>query len=383
MSLPESTRTRLNQMIAMAVTTGLAAGVICLIGWIADGTQFHRSYLIGILFWTGLSLGALGVLMLHYLVDGNWGHAVVRYLEASARLLPPLGLLALPLGFGLQEIYVWADPVRVLGDPLLQHKLPYLNPGSFVLRYAAYFVIWSTLAFAVGYRRGPGLNQVDPGGKEGRGALCAIGLVVFVVTGTFAAIDWLMSLEPHWFSTIYGCMILMGMVLAGFAFVVAAACRMSRHLEGIPVIPAAALNDLGSLLFAFVMIWAYLTFSQFLLIWSANIVEETTWYFARLDGGWQTFGILLAVFHFAVPFVLLLSRELKRSARRLGSVASVLVTMHLVELIWLVVPAFHAGHLRIHWLDLMAPLAVGGLWFAGFLWQLSSRPPTKLEGVPA
>ncbi len=341
-----------------------------------------RAWLVAFNLCLGIALGSLVVLMLQYLTGGTWGFVIRRPLEAATRTLPVLTLLFVPLALGLGDLYAWAQPARVEADEELQHKAPYLNVGFFLIRAAAYFVIWNGLQFLLNRWSARQDTSRDKRLDDRCQGLSAAGLVLYVVTITFASIDWVMSLEPHWYSTIYGAMLGMGQVLSGFAFAIA----MFLLLADRPPLDAVAiggnLRDLGSLLLAFVMVWAYLSFDQFLLIWAGNIPEEVTWYISRIEGGWVYVALSLVLFNFALPFVLLLSTDLKRNRRALAGVALLVVGMHLVDLFWLIVPAFGHGHgtedygslLISGALDVAAVAGIGGIWLGTYLWQIQRLP---------
>ena len=356
---------------------------LCLVGVFLHLEQFFRSYLLAYLFWLGLALGCLAVVMLHHLVQGAWGAVIQRVLEAGTRTLPLLALLVVPLLFGLPHLYSWARPQVVASDALLQHKSLYLNVPFFVLRTGVFFVLWIGLAYRLNtWSLHHDQVQDRPTERALRRRLqllSAPGLVLYGITVTFAAVDWMMSLEPHWSSTIYGIVCIVGQVLATLAFVIVAMALLVDFEPFASVLAPAHVHDLGNLLLAFVMLWAYIAFSQFLIIWSGNLPEEIPWYMHRTQGGWQWIGLSLLVFHFLLPFLLLLSRGTKRRVQTLATVALTILVMYLVELFWLVMPAFHPVGLYLHWLDVVAPLGIGGLWIAVFVWQLQRRPLLPLH----
>ncbi|MGH9672677.1 MAG: hypothetical protein ACRD44_05800, partial [Bryobacteraceae bacterium] len=217
------------------------------------------------------------------------------------------------------------------------------------------------------------------GAKARLQSLSAPGLILYGLTVTFASVDWAMSLEPHWYSTIYGVLFMVGQALATLAFVLVTLMWMSRRPPMSEVLAPSHFHDLGTLMFAFVMLWAYVGFSQYLIIWSGNLPEETPWYIRRLEGGWGWIAGLLIVFHFAVPFLMLLSRALKKRIAILGPVAAGMLVVRLADMYWMIAPAAHHGHFRVTFSDVLAPVAVGGLWMAFFLWQLKRRPLTPVE----
>jgi hypothetical protein len=359
--------------LALAVA-GLAVSAVG--GW-ANPTQFFHSYLFAFLFWTGLTVGCLSVSMIHHLTGGIWGLVIRRILEAGTRLFPVLALLFLPIAFGLSQIYPWARPDVVAADPVLQHKALYLNPGFFLGRAAFYFAIWITLAFFMNKWS----LELDAGPSRAisrrlRG-LGGISLLFLGFTVTFSAIDWAMSLDPHWSSTIYGVLFMVGQALSALSFVIVCIAFFGGEKPLSDVVRPGAVHDLGKLLLAFVMLWTYMNLSQFLIMWSGNLPEEIPWYIRRLRGGWQAVGLVLVLFHFALPFLLLLSRDLKRNARLLGFVAGGIFVVRLVDLYWLVAPdlADHASRgVAFHWLDVTLPVGIGGLWLALFARELKGRP---------
>jgi hypothetical protein len=370
--------------------TGLAAGGVFLValaaGFAADRAQFFRSYLFGWLFWVGVGVGCLGLAMLNHLTGGLWGLVPRRFHEAAARTLPAMAVLFLPVLLVASSLYTWAKPEVVAADALLQKKAPYLNLPFFAGRAVLYFVVWGVLAWLVSSWS----RQQDGGADPSRAArlrgLSAVGLVLLSGTTTFAAIDWGMSLAPHWFSTIYGVLFIVGWTLSALAFTIILLSRLAGEEPFARALQPVTVHDLGKLLLAFTMLWGYVNFSQFLIIWSGNISEETPFYLHRLHGGWQVVAVVLLVFHFALPFALLLSRPLKRNARALGWVAALMLLMQLVDLFWLIGPDL-VGHghedvpLRVHWMDLAAALGLGGLWLHLFARQARTAPVLP-EGEP-
>jgi hypothetical protein len=367
---------------ARHVGTG-ALALAVLLG-LFDPAQFFRSYLVAFLFCLGIALGSMAILMLQYVTGGAWGAILRRPLESAAQTVPTLAVLFLPLVFGLSHLYEWARPDEVARDALLQHKSLYLNVPFFLLRAAVYFVTWIVLArFLALWSRAQDESDDPALGKRlhflGRG-----GLLLYGFTMTFASIDWVMSLEPDWYSTIYGILFIGGQVLSAFAFVIPVTVSLADRPPLAELISPERLHDLGKLLLAFVMIWAYLAFSQLLIIWSANLPEETPWYLNRLAGGWQFVGAALILFHFALPFTALLSRSLKRSGPWLAGVALAVLAMRFLDLFWMIAPAFSPAAFSFHLLDPLALAGVGGIWLAAFVERLRGVPlvPLKDESLP-
>lgn len=348
--------------------------VLAVIGAFFDPAQFWQSYLLAYVFWLQIPLGCLAVLMLHHLVGGHWGLVIRRFLETGAMTLPLLAVLFIPLIFGLNALYRWTDPQAVAQSELLQHKSIYLNIPFFLARAVLYFIIWLGLAYGLSRWSLAQDRSADPALAGRMRRLSALGLILYALTATFAAYDWLMSLEPEWYSSIYGVLFIVGQVLAAFAFAIIMLRWGSNWPSLAESVSRLDFNDLGNFMLGFVMIWAYISFSQFLIIWSANIPEEAIWYFHRSQGGWQWVGLGLILFHFTLPFLLLLSRRAKRQAALMAALAVLLIGMRLVDLFWLIAPAFHPDGLRLHWLDGVMVIALGGLWLAVFAWQLAGKP---------
>lgn len=386
MNTASSLRSRLEGAQQEFFIAGAAGLALCAAGGFADPVQFFRSYLVAFMFWAGIALGCAAIVMLHHLTGGAWGIGIRRMLESGTRTFPLLAVLFLPLLFGLARLYAWAQPEVVAADPILQYKRLYLNVPFFLVRAGIYFGAWNLLSFFLNRWSAEQDATGDPGIARRFEALSGPGLIVYGFTVSFASIDWVMSLEPHWFSTIYGMMFMVSQALAAMSFVIVVAMLLADSPPLSAAISPAQFHDLGNLLFAFTMLWAYLSFSQFLLVWSGNLQNEIPWYASRASGGWAWVAVLLIVFHFGVPFLLLLSRTVKRRMRMLSAVAAGLLFMGLVDLFWLITPAFHPRGPRPHWMDLAAPIGVGGIWMAGFLSQLKARPlvplhDTRNEGV--
>jgi hypothetical protein len=359
---------------------GLVAGLVGLAllgaGFATDREQFFRSYLTGYMWMLGLAAGALGVMLLHHVTRGAWGVVIRRILEAAASPLT-LGFAAvafLPIALGTHSLYEWTHAEVVAGDAILSHKKPWLNEPAFLGRSAIYLVLWIVLA-AVFARLSA--RQDETGDR--RIALSmqrwgAFGVVAFILSMTFAAFDWMMSLTPHWFSTIYGLYVIIGQAVAAMALVALAGLLLGEGPAPALPLQARHLHDHGKLLFAFVCVWAYFGYSQFIIIWSGNLPEETTFYTSRLNGAWKATTVVLVLLHYALPFALLLSRSRKRSARALAPIAVLLLFARWLDLHWLVAPAFSANAFTLHWLDLAAPLALGGIWLRLFTLGLKARP---------
>ena len=360
--------------------------ILCAAGAYVDVRGFVRSYLFAYAYWTGMSIGCLAILLLHHTVHGKWGAAVRRPCEAAARLIPYFGVLLLPVLAAMPLLYVWALP-EAAGNPALQRKAAYLNVPFFIVRSIVYFVVWSFYAYRLSRWSTEQDRTGDPRLIERMRALSAPGLLVFTFVSTFAFVDWIMSLEPEWFSTMYGVMFLVGETLEAFALTIAVVIALS-HWEPLRTrLTDQHLHDLGNLLLAITVLWAYLSFSQFLIIWSGNLPEEIPWYVRRLGQGWGWVASSLVVFHFFLPFLLLLPRAVKRRKKQLLGICLLMLAIRMVDVFWVVEPAFRGAHVQVVWTDLAAPLFLGGLWLGLFFRQLGARPlmPVRdatLEGAP-
>jgi len=369
-----------------SLLVGIAGVLLAVAAFLLDREQFLRSYLFAYLYWMGMALGCLAILLMHHVVGGKWGMLIRRLCEAGARTLPFMGLLLLPILFGMGTLYVWARP-EAIHDANIQSKAAYLNVPFFIARAVVYFSIWFLYAYLLSKWSAAQDRNGDERFIRKMRSLSAPGLVIFTLTTTFAFIDWIMSLEPHWFSTIYGAMFMVGEMLESFAFVIALMIILSKKSPIKDYITPQHIHDLGNMMFAFMVLWAYLSFSQFIIIWSGNLPEEIPWYVSRLRGGWGWVAITLVIFHFAVPFALLLMRGVKRRADRLFRVCLLMIAIRLVDVYWITEPAFYGQRIQIHWIDFVTPVAVGGLWLAVFFGQLKLQPllplqDPRLQGAP-
>lgn len=364
--------TILNRVQMFALIAGGVGLVLLGVGWFLNPAQFFPAYLVGYILWVQVALGCLAILMIYNMTGGGWGYVTQRILRAGMLTLPLLAVLVLPILIGLPVLYEWAHPDAVAHDPILQHKAIYLNIPFFIARTVIYFVVWIGLAFLLNRW----LLRLDQSFDLASGrrlrTLSALGLGAFGLTVTFAAIDWMMSIEPHWFSTIYGFMFATGSVAAAFAFAIIALNWLMKRTTLAEAVATLNVNDLGNFLLAGVMLWAYMTLSQYLIIWSANLAEETPWIFRRTNGGWEVVGLLLTIFHFFAPFLVLLSRTVKRRINWLVNVAGLVLFMRLVDLYWLIIPAYHESF-YLDWLIIVAPITIGGFWLAAFIWQLKQQ----------
>jgi hypothetical protein len=357
----------------IALITGIVGLLISIPALIMNPEQFHRSYLLAYMCCLAIPLGCLALVMMHHLTGGGWGFIIRRILEAGTRTIWLMAILYLPMLVGLSRIYGWARP-DAASIPVYQQKHFYLNVPFFMVRSVIYFALWLGLAW---FLNKWSAQQDEPGNPSAEKKLEGIsgpGLVLWGIAVTFSAVDLVMSLEPTWFSSIYGMMIMIVYALSAMAFVIFIARKLTDREPLVRLATAQRFNDLGNFLLTFVMLWAYLSFSQFLIIWSGNMPEEISWYMTRARGSWGALALVLIIFHFAIPFVLLLSRDIKRGPRALSGVAAALVVLTIVDIFWLTVPAFEPNGLRLHWSNFSLLAGFGGLWLWAFFVQLEKRP---------
>jgi hypothetical protein len=370
----ESIRTQFDLWQRRALIFGVVLVAAAIILGIRDPKQFFDSYLLAFVFWLGLSLGCAAFLMMNYLTGGNWGFPVRRPLEAGVRVLPWASLLLLPLLFGMPYVFAWTHKEIVAKDPVLQLKSIYLNVPFFLAREAIYFAVWLWLAYRLSHSSSEFDRTGDPQFPDRLEHISGWALVVYALTVTFFAIDWVMSLDAHWFSTIFGLIFIVIQVQGAIALSILVARLLAKHDPISKTITPDRFNDLGNLLLTFVMLWAYLAFSQFLIIWSGDLINEITWYIPRAGGGWAVVAAVLIVCYFAVPFFLLLLRTVKRRVIILSRVCIALLILSFVDVFWMIAPSFHPAGPRLNALDLLLPLGVGGLWTAFYIWQLKRYP---------
>jgi hypothetical protein len=370
----------------IALVIGAIAIFLCGLFAMHDLTRLFRSYLFAYVYWLAIPIGCMAILMLHHLTGGWWGYPIRRLLEAATRTFVWMAVLFLPVLLGMSHLYKWAQPAEVAADPLLQYKRPYLNPQFFMVRVVIYFAIWIGLAWLLNKWSSEQDRTADPRLATRLEAMSGPGLILWGIAVTYSSIDWVMSLEAHWFSTIYGMIVMVVSALTAMSFVVFVLRKLSGEEPISSAVSASQFNDLGNLMLTFVMLWAYLSFSQFLIIWAGNIKDEIPWYMSRAFGGWGVVAVILIVLHFALPFVLLLQRSVKRRLRMLSVVAGMLMVLSLVDVYWLVVPAYETTGPRVSPVDILAVVGIGGMWLAAFFsqvkkWPLLPQHDPRFEGV--
>ncbi|MDX9975573.1 MAG: hypothetical protein RBU21_21485 [FCB group bacterium] len=380
---------KLNGLQRKGLIVGGVAALLLVLGLLfSPVSHLFQGFFFGYIFWVSITIGCIPLAMIHYLFGGAWGASILRILETGMRTLPLMMLLFIPVLIGLPYTHIWANH-DLLAQPehagvahFVELKTAYLNVPFFIVRTLVYFAIWSALSYFL--RKWSAQLDVtrDPGITLNLKRLSGAGMVFFVVSITFAAFDWLMSITPEWFSGIYGAIIGIGMTLEAFAFTVLLMVVFSRRAPYSNIMSRKLFGDYGNLLLALVMIWTYVNLSQLIIIWSANLPEETPWYLHRVEGAWRVFPFILGIFHFFVPFLLLLSAEVRRSASALFKIAILLLVMRFLDLYWLIVPGFERHGFPVYWQDVVGFACVGGLWLAFFIRQLKSTALVA-EGNPS
>jgi hypothetical protein len=375
-----------------SLIVGAVFGIIAVVLAVTRPDEFYRAYLLGFLCWLGVALGSMAIIMIRHLTGGGWGVVIRRIQGAAMRTLPLLAALFIPILFGVHRLYPWAVPLASIQDEHIREHLAknkfitdsYLNFSGFLIRAVIYFVIWNVLSFLLSKWSMEGDSPSARDNTQRFKAIAGPGLILYGFTISFAAIDWVMSLDPSWISTIFGLIILIGEVLSAMCFAVVIERILFNYKPMSEMLKPDFVHDHGKWMLAFTMVWAYFSFSQWLIIWAGNLPNEITFYLKRLENGWGWIALALPLFHFAVPFAILLSRPLKRDIRKLVWVAIWLILMRFVDLFWIIEPNFSKSFtLTIS--DVVVPIAIGGIWLAYFFYNLSSLPllpiydPTAVE----
>jgi hypothetical protein len=374
MTPTDSLRPQLDRMQRNALVVGIIALGASVVGLFLNAPHFWQSYLYGYIAISALAIGSLGIFLLHNVVGGNWGVAIRRFIESGLQTLPLFAILVIPILFSTHSLYKWTDATYRAEHFAVGHKAVYMNVPFFVARTIFYFLVWLFLGMRI-------LKMANEHDRTGDPALfkkikgrSAPALLVFVLTTTYAFIDWIMSLEPDWYSTIYGWLFTVGEVLLTFAFMIALLVLFSKHEPFRGFVKTAHFHDLGNLMLAFTMLWAYMGLAQFLIIWAENLPDEIPWYIRRFSGGWGYLGWFISIFHFCVPFFLLLMRFVKKNPQRLRALALWIIFVRMLDIFWFVAPAFRERGLEVYWTDLTALIGMGGIWLAYFIWNLKKRP---------
>ena len=342
---------------------------------------FH-AYLVAYVYWLMIPLGCTAILMMHHLTGGWWGYPIRRLLEAGSRTFGFMAILFIPILLGMKQLYPWVTgPGDMVDDPNYRFKLAYLNPQFFIVRAVIYFAILLTLSYFLNKWSGEQDRTADPSLAKKLEGISGPGLILWGIVVTYSMIDWVMSLEPKWFSTIYGMIFMIVGALTAMSFIILMLRRLSDGAPFKGAVTAGQYNDLGNLMLTFTMLWAYLSFSQFLIIWSGNIKDEIPWYITRAFGDWAVVAVILIVLHFGLPFLLLLQRNIKRRVERLYLVAAMMLILSIVDVYWLIVPAYeqdkpHFGSLL---LDMLFLVIIGAIWISLYFRELKKMPLLPLH----
>lgn len=357
--------------LAAAVAGSLATGA----GYFMVGReQFFQSYLMAFLFVLAFACGSLGFLMIHHLVIGRWGFVIQRPLEAATRTFPLLVVLFIPIALGLTDLYSWARP-EALHDHVLLKKAAYLNATAFYIRAAIYFSVWLVLSyFLSAWSQKQDANPGEAKALELRmRKLSGIGLVIFGIMVTGAAMDWIMSIEPKWYSSIFGALVMVGQGLSAMCLMALLMNRLKGCAPFDKLVTPQQFHDIGNFMFSFTILWTYMSIAQYIIIWSGNLPEEVEYYLHRKEGGWSLLILVITIFGFVLPFLLMLFKSNKRRSGVLAGIATLVLLVRLLDLQWMVTPTFR-HHVHIHWLDVAAWVGVTGVWLVAFFRQLSARP---------
>ncbi len=386
MTSSDTVQPTLDRLQRNALVCGVIGVVLVVVLGLRDTQQLFRSYLFAFIYWISIPLGCTAILMLHHLTGGWWGLPIRRILEAGSRTIRLMAILFIPVLFGMSKLYLWANAAIVQSDPILQDKRWWLNPTGFVVRYFIYFAVWFLLVGLLNKWSREQDQTGNPALADRMSAISGPGLVFWGFAVSGAAVDWVMSLEPHWYSTIYGLLFIAIEALIALSFTLFVLRMLSDFPPIKDSVAPSRFNDLGNILLAFVMLWAYLSFDQLIITWAGNLKEEIPWYMQRAFGGWAPVGVALVILHFFVPFLLLLQRGVKRRLRVLSIVAGWMVLLTLVDIYWIVVPSWDKLSPHVHFIDIFAVVGIGGLWVAAFAWQLKKLPllplhDPRFEGV--
>ena len=361
-----------------SLMVGVVFGLVAVILAFFRPEQFFRAYLLGFMCWLGVALGSMAILMIRHLTGGGWGMVIRRILGAAMRTVPLLTLLFIAVILGIHKLYIWAQPLDQVADKHLREHLEditktYLTTNGFIVRAIVYFAIWNLLSLLLSMWSRQTDRAGAPDNTSRFKAVAGPGLILYAFTISFAAIDWIMSLDPSWISTIFGLVILIGEVLSAMCFAVVVERILFNYKPMSEMLRPDFVHDHGKWMLTFVMVWAYFNYSQWLIIWAGNLPSEITYYVRRLNGGWGYVGLMVVIFHFAVPFAILLSRPFKRNIRKLVWLAAWLLLMRYVDLFWIVEPNFSRAFLLTPE-DVIVPVAIGGFWLGYFFHNLGALP---------
>jgi hypothetical protein len=368
---PDATGIARAQMPSLVI--GIIGAIACVAGFVINRDEFFKAYLPSYIFWFEINAGALAILMLQYVTGGEWGVLIRRPLGAAARSMFIMVLFFIPIAIGMQHIYPWADPDIVAHDSVLQAKQIYLNRTFFLGRAAFFFGCWLLWAWRIRALSLRFYEDRAPETELARRKWAALGLPMIVLTLTFTAIDWVMSLEPKWYSSMFGITFVVSCGLSAYAYVTFLLTQLAKTKAMAGILKPSHFRDLGNLMLAFVMFWAYTGFSQFLLIWYGNIREEVPYYLKREHGMWGFIALMLILFHFFLPFFMLLMRSIKDRPQTIAIVAVIILAMRYIHTYWLIGPAYYGDRFYFSWMSIAALLAISGIWFWAFVNQLKGQ----------
>jgi hypothetical protein len=361
-----------------SLIVGVVFGIVAVILALKSPDEFYRAYLLGFMCWLGVALGSMAILMIRHLTGGGWGMVIRRILGAAMRTVPVLAVLFIPVILGIKKLYIWAQPLENITDKHLREHLEditktYLTTNGFIVRAIFYFAIWNLLSFLLSHWSKQTDHAGAPDNTDRFKVVAGPGLILYGFTISFAAIDWVMSLDPSWISTIFGLVVLIGQVLSAMCFAVVVERILYNYKPMSEMLKPDFVHDHGKWMLAFTMVWAYFNYSQWLIIWAGNLLAEITYYIRRLNGGWGSVGLFIVIFHFVVPFGILLSRSFKRNIRKLVWLATWLLLMRYLDLFWIIEPNF-SKTLTFTLADVVVPIAIGGFWLAYFFRNLGALP---------
>jgi hypothetical protein len=371
---PPVVKTMAQRSLLVGVVFGIGAVVLAFI----QPAEFYRAYLLGFMLVLGVALGSMAIIMIRHLTGGGWGVVVRRIQGAAMRTLPGLALLFIPIALGIHRLYIWAQPLENIPDKHLREHLEditktYLTSTGFVYRAIFYLAIWNLLSYLLSKWSIEGDRAGARDNTDRFKAVAGPGLILYGFTVSFAAIDWVMSLDPSWISTIFGLVVLIGQVLAAMCFAVVVERILFDYKPMSEMLTPDFVHDHGKWILAFIMVWAYFNYSQWLIIWAGNLPNEITYYVRRLNGGWGYVGLFLVIFHFAIPFGILLSRPFKRNIRKLAWLAAWMLLMRYLDMFWIIEPNF-SKTFQFTLSDAVVPVAIAGLWLAYFFHNLGALP---------
>lgn len=376
--IPDALREKIDRVQRPALGVGIIGVGLCVLQFFLNRPAFFQSWLFAWLYWNGLVIGSIGIMLMHNVVGGNWGVAIKRFTTAGARTVPITFLGLLPILFGVGYLYVWSHPDYMAHHETVRFKQAYLNVPFWWGRSVFYFIFFGICAFYLTHLGDEQDRTGSPNALIRMRRFSAPMLVFFTLIGTFGFFDWIMSLEPEWYSTMYGAMFLVAQMLESFAFCIILLYLLLSWKPFAGLIKLQHFHDLGNLMLAFTMLWAYCSWSQFLIIWAGNLPDEIPWYLKRFNGWWGGIAFVVAVFHFCVPFFLLLMRFIKKNPKYLAQLCVYMMLMRVLDVYWISIPGIRQPY-HFYWSDVAALFGLGGIWLWFYLWRLKSRPLLPLR----